>query len=390
VLLAYLTTRFLIFLVVYVSSIAIPPRAGLPPPHNLLLDGLTRWDGGYYLSIVTHGYTMAKGTAPGFTNVVFFPAYPLVVKVVTLLIRHVALAGVLVSNGALLLALAYLYALARREFDAGTAARAVLYLAAAPAAIFCAAVYSESLFVLAVSATFYYAGTRRWGRAALAGAAGAATRNTGVFLALVIALEGLHQQGVRFRPPAWRTGAVLRHLKEQMPRMGASWRSLAAAACVPVGLLAFMAYLAHDVGDPLAFVHGQRAWQQSYASEHIGHLPDVVGHVPIAGLLSGAGQHSGAILLNGLATLGFAPLVIAVMLKMRPAYAVYAALTFFVLLIFGNGVISMIRFVVMLVPCFLLLAYYGRWLWVDRLTLLVFLPLLAYLAVTFSHGYNPV
>jgi hypothetical protein len=75
---------------------------------------------------------------------------------------------------------------------------------------------------------------------------------------------------------------------------------------------------------------------------------------------------------------------------MRPAYAVFAALTFLVPLIAGHGVISMIRFVLMLVPCFMLLAYYGRRTWVDRLTLVTFLPLMAYVSVTFSHNYQPV
>jgi hypothetical protein len=49
----------------------------------------------------------------------------------------------------------------------------------------------------------------------------------------------------------------------------------------------------------------------------------------------------------------------------------------------------MIRFVLMLVPCCVLLAWWGRRPWVDRLVLTVFLPMLAYLAVTFSHWYKP-
>jgi hypothetical protein len=74
---------------------------------------------------------------------------------------------------------------------------------------------------------------------------------------------------------------------------------------------------------------------------------------------------------------------------MRPAYAVYVLPTYVVPLLSGHGALSMIRFVLMLVPCFVLLAWWGRRPWVDRLVLTVFLPMMAYLAVTFSHWYKP-
>jgi Mannosyltransferase (PIG-V) len=385
---AYVATRLMVFLIIYVSSLAIPVASGasssIARPRDLVLDGLVRWDSGWYLSIVTHGYTKSSA--------VFFPIYPLLVKALAVLIHNVSVAGVLLSNSAFSVALVYLYALARREFDDDTAARAVLYLAAAPAAVFFSALYAESLFVALVLATFYYARQRRWGWAALAGALGAATRNTGVFLAAVIALEGLYQYGVRFRPRGWQPAAVLGHVKQQLRLVPASWRSLLAAAFVPVGLLAYMAYLSRAVGDPLAFIHGQGAWERNNAVAHVTHVISAVSAQLGAGahVLTGAGQHTGVVLLNALVTLAFAPLVVAVGLKMRPAYAVFAALTFLVPLIAGHGVISMIRYVLMLVPCFILLAYYGRRTWVDRLTLVTFLPLMAYVSVTFSHNYQPV
>src|SRR5262249_20931745 len=156
------------------------------------------------------------------------------------LVDHLAgniyLAGVLISHVAFLIALIFLYLLARDEFDHPTAARTVLYLAAAPAAVFFSAVYTESLFLLLVVITFYCARHRQWVAAALAGGIAAATRNTGVVLAAVVALEGLHQQGVRWRPRAWHPAIWGRHLRAQLPLFLAAWPSLLAAACVPTGL----------------------------------------------------------------------------------------------------------------------------------------------------------
>jgi hypothetical protein len=387
VLSAYLATRLMVCLIIYISSLAIPMAFGGTRPgvrsRDLVLDGLVRWDSAWYLSIITDGYTKSSA--------VFFPVYPLLVKALAVLIHNVSVAGVLLSNGAFFVALVYLYALARSEFDDDTAARAVLYLAAAPAAVFFSALYAESLFLALALATFYYARERRWAWAALAGALGAATRNTGVFLAAVIALEGLHQGGVRFWPPGWQPAAVLGHVKQQSRLVPVSWPSLLAASVVPVGLLAYMAFLGRAVGDPLAFIHGQGAWERSNASAHVTHVIGAVGgQLAGAQFLSGTGQHTGVVLINTLVALGFAPLVVAVALQLRPGYGVFAILTFVGPLIAGHGVISMIRYVLMLVPCFMLLAYYGRRTWVDRLTLVIFLSLMAYITVTFSHGYQPV
>jgi hypothetical protein len=197
VLLAYLSTRALVLLVIFVSSVSIPMRPGAflyASPNNLVLDGLIRDDSWWYANIAEHGYTVGDLKLGAQGNVVFFPLYPLLVKMIAALTGNVFLAGVLVSNVAFLIALAYLYGLARYEFGEETAARTVFYLAAAPTAVFFSAMYSESVYIALVCAAFYYAQRRVWDFAALTGALAAATRNTGVLLALVIALEGLHQQ----------------------------------------------------------------------------------------------------------------------------------------------------------------------------------------------------
>jgi len=79
-----------------------------------------------------------------------------------------------------------LYKLARLDLDERHAERAVLYAAVFPFAYFFGLVYSESLFFLALVSAAYAFRTRRWGWAALAGAAMTATRVTGV-----MALPGL-------------------------------------------------------------------------------------------------------------------------------------------------------------------------------------------------------
>ncbi len=402
---AYALTRLVVFFLIFVSLGTIPVQRDVGyfhgrlyrvTPDNAVLTGLMRFDSEWYYWIVTHGYHAAVHYYDQrIPSTVFFPLYPLLVKALSALIGNVFVAGALISNVALLAALGYVYALARDEFDRPAAARAVLYVAAAPAAVFLSAMYTESLFVLLVTATFYHARHRQWARAALAGALGAATRNTGVFLALVVALEGLHQAGVRWKPPGWTPAALRAHLRAQRALVATSLPtlrpSLAAAAVVPAGLLAFMAYLARTVGDPLAFVHGGDAWGLSrfwlihpramlvrwYHELHVG------SHV-------WAGQINGAVLLDLLIMLAFAPLVVAVLVKMRPAHGVFVLLTFLIPVSTATlASTSMLRYVLMLVPCYMLLASWGRREWVHTLILGLSLPLMAYITVTFSHWYLP-
>ncbi len=389
VLTAYLVTRAMALFITFISSIVIPMESGpfsYADPNNIVLDGLIRFDSWWYTNIVEHGYNLGNIETQQQGNVAFFPLYPLLVRMIAGLTGNVFVAGVLVSHVALLVALGFLYALTQLEFDDQTAGRAVFYLASAPTSIFFSAMYTESLFVALVTATFFYARTAQWHRAALTGALAAATRNTGVLLAAVIALEGMHQQGFRIVPSSWRPAGLVHHVRTQLTTVVRSWRSLLAAAFVPVGLIAFMAYLSNTFGDPLAFIHVQATFGRDVSTSGAANLLSTT----ITRLNFGpgffAGQTNPRTVVDTLATLGFGFLVVALPFKLRPAHVIFTALTLLVPLASGT-VSSMTRYVLMLVPCFMLLAYWGRREWVDRLVMGIFLPLMAYFTVLFSHWY---
>jgi hypothetical protein len=396
VLVAFLTTRLLIFLIIFLSSVALPMREGpflYANPGNLLIDGLVRDDSWWYVNIVEHGYSVGDVATHVQGNAVFFPLYPLLVSVVAGVTGSIYLAGILVSNAAFILALSYLYRLVRQQFDHETAARAIFYMAAAPAAVFFSAIYTESLYVALVCATFFYAQKGDWLPAMLAGALVSATRNTGIILTGVIVFEGLHQQGVRIIPrplwagtPAATIAAWRGHFQQQIQLLPSCFPSLTAAAWVPAGLLAFMAYLTMQFNDPLAFIHTQATWGRptggGSATRLISHTIDLLNIGPHFW----AGQVHARTLLELIYSLAVAPLIVAVVWKLRPAYGLYAAASFLIPLSTGT-VGSMLRYTLVLVPCYILLAHWGRRGWVDRLVVGVFLPLMAYLAIIFSHWY---
>jgi hypothetical protein len=76
-------------------------------------------------------------------------------------------------------------------------------LFAFPTAYFLGAPYTESLYLLAVTAAMYCARTDRWTRAAGAGIVASATRVPGIVIAPALAIEALTTKSRRFRKLFW-------------------------------------------------------------------------------------------------------------------------------------------------------------------------------------------
>src|SRR5262249_40146875 len=145
-------------------------RAPLRHFDNEILNLPVRWDAGWYLQIVTEGYKYAAGDPSVQQNIVFFPAYPMLTRVVGRLfggdmIGYVP-AGMMISLASFFGALIYLYAFARDRYGDDAASGTIWLLAAYPFAFFFGAVYTESLFLLGTVATFYHFTRQQFGRAA--------------------------------------------------------------------------------------------------------------------------------------------------------------------------------------------------------------------------------
>jgi Gpi18-like mannosyltransferase len=387
VLFAFLLTRMMVFTVTYLSMSELPVRSGdiywRAIPQNILADGLVRWDSGFYRDIVKGGYQ----SVAGIHNTAFFPLYPMLVRLLSKIIGHVYLSGLLISNLMFLISLFYLYALVKHEYrDDDTAGRAVFYLACAPTAFFFSAMYSESTFLAFLIACLYYARTARWGWAALTGAAASAARIPGVFVAVFILLEGFSRAGIRLWSTPWSKQAQFELLKEDIRRIRFCWQSILAAILSTTGLLIYMIYLKNTFGDPLAFIHQQYNWYGEFTGNpFVRFFVDAFNNIHFNWGFW-AGKINVNVLQDIVATLIFLPLVIAVIIKMRPSYGIFTLLLF-LLPIYGGNVVSMRRYILMLVPCFMLLALWGKHPWVDRLVIGISLPLQAYLTILFTHWY---
>jgi hypothetical protein len=202
-------------------------------------------DSGWYLRIAAQGYLAGSADGQGST-LAYFPVYPVLVKALALVTGDALVAGVLLSNLCFLGALWLLYDLVRARTDAQVASATVLLAAFFPGSYVFSSVYTESLFLLLSLASLHYALRDRWGMAGLLGAALTGTRLLGIAVLAPLALLWVERHG-------W---VSLRRLR--------GWVRLAPLALVPGGLAAFMLFLDHLTGDPLAFLHAQAGWDRGF------------------------------------------------------------------------------------------------------------------------------
>jgi hypothetical protein len=157
---------------------------------------LVAQDGPHYLAIAQNWYDgNASHDASNF--IVFFPLYPLLIRLaaVDLSYNGVAAAAMVVSNVSSVIALIYLYKLAKLDFSDGVAQKAVLFLSIFPTAYFLSAPYTEGLFFALTISCLYYARLGKWPLAGFLGFLAALTRLGGLLMLPVLLVEYLHQRG---------------------------------------------------------------------------------------------------------------------------------------------------------------------------------------------------
>jgi hypothetical protein len=220
---ALLASRLVVLAASLAGALVVPRRIGWWPADpariterlgaigNVLAAPAVRWDSLHYLAIAQHGYANAPQTA-------FYPLYPILVRVLGYVLGSDPVAGVVVSLVALGVALVLLHRLTELELGRRAADVTVL-VAFAPLSLFFSAVYTESLFLALSVGSIYAARRGRWRLACGLGGLAAATRVTGVGLAVPL---------------------LIMYVKERRSLdRGVLW-----LAAVPTGLASYLGFLA--------------------------------------------------------------------------------------------------------------------------------------------------
>lgn len=174
----FLGWRVALLFIAWFGLSTFPSRDGLtdalflPSPEISYWFRWSNWDGGHFRGIVENGYLPEQ--------TVFFPFYPLLMKILNMVGLDITFAGLLISHLSLIVSLFFLYKLTLLDFPEKVAKRAIFALLIFPTSFYLGAVYSESLFLAVTLACFYFAATKRVALSSFFAAASIATRLVGI------------------------------------------------------------------------------------------------------------------------------------------------------------------------------------------------------------------
>jgi len=320
---------------------------------ELFLGVWQRFDTLWYLRIAAQGY------APDDGSTVYFPLYPMLIKLVgTLFAGNYLLAALVISNLAFVGVLFCLYRLTARQFGGTGARRSTLYLAIFPTAFFFLAAYAESLFLLLTLAAFLSAHEKRWWLAGTLGFLASLTRLQGVVLLAPLLYMYLRHKGFRLsgvRPDV--LGPLI----------------------VPMGAALFMAYQHLVLGSaPL-----MSTYQTQLYAQFVWPWDNIIASVQQ--IVSPEGTFVDV--LNLLATGVFIAMTILSFRRLPMEYAIYMAITLLALMLRRTTLqplVSMSRYVLVLFPAFMLWAHWGSNPRIQRLIVYPSVALLLYLSGQFA------
>ncbi|MFH1426029.1 MAG: hypothetical protein ABIG66_01195 [Candidatus Kerfeldbacteria bacterium] len=161
-----------------------------------LATAFSTWDAQHYIYLAQEWYSA------GHISNAFYPLYPLLIRLLNVLtFNHTLITGLLLSTVFSFAAVAMLFLLARRAYGDRVAMLAGLLFMAFPTAFYLHLVYTESLFILLVLASFYFLGHKDAWKSYLAMFLLPLTRPQGVFTAVPL----LYRSLVR-----WKRGKLMR------------------------------------------------------------------------------------------------------------------------------------------------------------------------------------
>ena len=329
-LLVFAASRLAVLVVPFLTLGLVPTHDGKAPPANLLIDAWIHWDAGWYLAIVQNGYWLDSDPMTSAQSPAFFPLYPLITRLVGGLTGDYRVAGLLVANLCLAVALVALFDLARRKLGEDNARWTIILLAFSPFALFFGSVYTESLFLLLAVASFWFAEREDWWLAGLCAGLCSATRLVGLGLAPSLVLLYF----------AWRHW---------------HWRSIDRSALgllfAPLGTALYAAYLWVVLGDPLLFyktsAYGWRRY--NIFKEGLDQLSPAV---------IGPGNYDLERAIGLAMALLWLLTIIPMLRRLGLGYACFVAVG--VLVPLSAGLESLGRYVTVLFPAFMMLAACGQ------------------------------
>lgn len=254
VVLAFLTWRILLFIPLILGDILLQYRSGYEFTNiwsrtaeyflvsNSLIYPWANFDGVHYLSIASFGYT---------TEGNFFPLFPLLINIVAQIFGNdlpfgasYFFSGFMIANLCFFLSLIILYKLILLDFSTKVTKQSIIFLLIFPTSFYFGAIYTESLFLLLIVCSFYFARKNNWFLASIFAMFSTATKLIGIVIWPALIYQFLKKEGLKFSI------------------------KLLSLVLVPIGLISYAVFNFYKWGDFLYFIkaHGNFANSRSVDS----------------------------------------------------------------------------------------------------------------------------
>lgn len=145
-----------------------------------------RWDGPHYIEIAQKGY---QTVGEGVLFIVFYPLYPLLIKLTALFIQNFQLCSILVAITFSCIASILLFELALLNYNKRLAFLSVWFLNIFPTSYFLQASYTESLFLTTSIASVYFFQKNNFYLSGFFGALSSLARVNGIILPILVLFE---------------------------------------------------------------------------------------------------------------------------------------------------------------------------------------------------------
>ncbi len=208
-------------------------------------------DGRHYLNIAENWYVP---TGDDRLLLVFFPLYPILVRIVHYVFQNYLTSGLFVSNVCFVFAGYVFYELALLDMGKKAAKRSLKFLCLLPAAFLFNAPLSDSLFLLLSVSCVYLMRKDHYFLCGILGMLAAFTRMPGVLLVAPVCFELF--------------GRIIRECHDPSNRASAKWAQgiigrICCVLLIPLGTVFYLIVNQSVAGDPLMFLTYQRDhWHQ--------------------------------------------------------------------------------------------------------------------------------
>ena len=346
--LAFVGIAAVLYVVVFLSNELLPRNPNYPIHDPLvfrgatLLEGWVRYDGGWYRTIATLGYSYHPGAQ---SSVAFFPAYPLSMRALGWVVGDPLTAGILLTFACGLGFSILFYRWCLRTLTPPAAKLALLMVLLFPYAWYLyGAVYADALFLVCTMAAFVLLEKDRPVLAGIVAAVATAARPVGAGVVLGLLAVLLDRRGVivipyfdRVRAVGWRGARRDRAAPadQQPKRLRIAPRALrpkdAGILLSGLGFAGWCTYLWVAWGSPTIFAdiegvpgwdqpQGPATWFKTVWFTHLGNLPEA-----ITGRFLNADPliYTLDITFQGLLSIGALCLIPLVIRRIGWSYAVY-------------------------------------------------------------------